>query len=79
MTPTFIVSSNINAVAHQDETLTVRFNNGSVYEYESVPHSVFAALVAAESPGKFFYAFVRKAYANKVLEHDPFQTESETA
>lgn len=40
-------------------TLEVEFSNGGVYRHKKVPPEVYAALVKAESPGKFFGATIR--------------------
>lgn len=35
------------------EVLWVRFHSGGIYEYQGVPKSVFDALCASDSPGRF--------------------------
>lgn len=43
-------------------TLEVKFVNGSVYRYFDVPAGVFAALLSAESAGRYFNASIRTRY-----------------
>jgi hypothetical protein len=43
--------------------------------YDNVDFSVYHALTAAESVGKFFNAFVRKSYPYQKLDYDPFAKE----
>lgn len=61
------VSSNIKGGKYNITTkkLEVTFNNGTVYEYEDVPHEVFAELNLAESQGKYFNTNIAKKYVYK--------------
>lgn len=61
------VSSNIKGGKYNITTkkLEVTFNNGMIYEYEDVPHEVFAELNLAESQGKYFNANIAKKYVYK--------------
>lgn len=43
-------------------TLEVEFAQGRVYQYYDVPEHVYAALLAAESQGKFFNEHIRSRY-----------------
>ena len=54
-------SSNIKSVGYEAGILEIEFIVGSVYQY-NVPESVYTALMAAESVGKFFSANIRKQY-----------------
>lgn len=56
-----VSSSNLSAVGYDTTTQTLRvaFNNGSLYEYSSVPASVHAGLMAASSHGSYFDAHVK--------------------
>lgn len=38
----------------ENSSLEVEFHGGRVYEYFDVPESVFQALIASDSAGKFF-------------------------
>ena len=64
-----VTSSNIKAVGHdtKKKTLDVAFHSGSEYLYKDVPRSLYARLLKAKSPGKFF---------NKHIKQDkPFEYE----
>jgi hypothetical protein len=58
-------SSNLMKGVYDTETkkLTLTFVNQGVYEYEDVPHEVFASLNLAESAGKFFNTNIKKNYS----------------
>jgi hypothetical protein len=58
-----VSSSNISAVAYDDETSTlgVRFLNGTEYHYSNVPPDVFEGLKSASSVGTYFDQNVKKA------------------
>jgi len=72
MQPTYVVSSNIDAVGYQHGELVVRFRSGVSYAYAGVNRSVFLALTNAESVGQFFHRFVRSKYGYRKLDYDPF-------
>lgn len=42
--------------------LTIRFNNGSVYEYYHVPEHVYSGLMSASSKGSYHYRHIRGHY-----------------
>lgn len=50
-------SSAIRSVGHdrQTATLEVEFQDGSVYRYPSVSRARYQGLLAAASPGRYFY------------------------
>lgn len=73
MVPTFLTSANLATAGWEEDTLFLVFKGGDAYRYDAVPHSVFAALCAAESSGQFFHRFIRSKYAYKKLEHNPFE------
>ena len=58
-----VTSSNLAAVGYDEatKTLEVEFKNGTIYEYYSVPMSVYAGLMSAPSAGKYFNAHVKDA------------------
>jgi len=67
-----INSSNL-AEAHYREknsTMTIRFHNGDIYEYQDVPKDVFLELVdkTLESPGRFFTEKIRSNPIYKVTK-----------
>jgi hypothetical protein len=67
ITEVVVSSSNLNrAIYNLDENhLSIEFNNGSIYEYESVPLEVFENFKKAESQGKFFNTNISKIYKYK--------------
>lgn len=58
-------SSNIDAIAYEEEssTLFIRFNDGSEYEYYDVPMSIYEDFLNADSKGKFGHAHIYKNYS----------------
>ena len=50
-----------------DNSLIAEFKNGTQYEYEKVPHDVYAAFRLSESQGKFFNTKISKVYKYKKL------------
>ena len=62
-----VKSSYLKSVGYENGTLEIEFINGAVFEYYSIPASLYAELMQAESPGRFFidnikdvsYAFAR--------------------
>lgn len=55
MQRTSVSSSNLSSVGYdaQSATLEVAFHNGGVYQYDGVPASTYAALMAASSHGSY--------------------------
>lgn len=60
-------SSNLKKGVYDTVTkkLTVTFSNDMRYEYDEVPHDVFAELNLAESQGKYFNQKIAKGYTYK--------------
>lgn len=58
-------SKNIAAVRYDEETETlfVKFNYGTTYEYLNVPKTEYDALMAAESKGKYHHLKIKSQYA----------------
>lgn len=56
-------SSNLAAVGYNSssQTLRIRFNDGSLYEYSGVPEHVHNGLLSAPSKGRYFDQQVKKA------------------
>lgn len=65
-----IKSSNLkSATYHTDaKTLSVTFQNGSIYEYYDVPWEVFTKLRRSESQGKFLNTHINKEYKYKKVK-----------
>lgn len=64
-----INSSNIIRTEYDtaDKTMITEFKNGTRYEYEEVPHSVYAEFRLSESQGKYFNSKISKVYKYKKL------------
>lgn len=60
-----VISSELQAVAYDDQglILEIEFRNGRIYRYQPVPESIYRALMAAESKGRFFNALIRDKYS----------------
>lgn len=79
-----VESSNLSAVRWSDNesilvndhTLDVMFTDGRVYEYRGVPESVYRALLAAPSKGKFLHQRVKWAYPYAQISGTPARRRS---
>lgn len=65
-----IQSSNLKEANYhtEDESLTVTFNNGSIYEYNKVPWSKFTKFRMSESQGKYFNENIARSHDYKKLK-----------
>jgi hypothetical protein len=65
-----IQSSNIKFASFNTEnkTLTITFNNGTIYEYYNFSWEIFAKFRMAESQGKFFNTEINGKYEYKKVE-----------
>lgn len=64
-----VISSNISALAHDDdETLYIRFNSGAVYAYDGVTVTKFLLMLGADSVGKFFHAQIKKVHTGRLID-----------
>lgn len=61
----FVTSSNIEAVGHDEDSLTLRiwFLNGSVYDYYGVNRLEFEALRDAPSVGSYLNRNIKGQYS----------------
>lgn len=59
-----ISSSNLVSVGYDalSETLEIEFNSGSVYQYYNVSRSIYEALLAAPSAGRFFAYQIKNVF-----------------
>jgi len=66
-----IESSNLILTEYDSETkkLITQFKNGMRYEYEEVPHNIYAQFRLSESQGKFFNTQISKAYKYKKIDN----------
>ena len=49
----------------ESKQMIVEFKNGQRYEYEEVPHKVYAEFRQSESQGKYFNSKISKTYKYK--------------
>lgn len=59
-----VQSSNLAGVGYDPlaAVLTIAFHGDRVYQYFRVPISIYWGLLRAESPGKFFHAYIRNQF-----------------
>lgn len=63
---TYVISTNINAIAINGNNLIIKFNNGAIYEFENAAKE-FTNLINSSSKGKYFYQYIRNKYPyNKI-------------
>jgi hypothetical protein len=62
-----VSSSAISSVGYDRKanTLELEFSSGGVYDYYEVPPKVYAALMAAESKGRFVSERIRGQYRSE--------------
>ena len=62
-----VSSSAISSVGYdpKEEVLELEFSSGGVYAYYEVPPEVYAALMAAESKGRFISEEIRGRYESE--------------
>lgn len=62
MNRTAVSSSNLKAVGydHSTCTLEIEFKDGGLYQYFSVPETVYSCLMSASSHGSYFAAYIKK-------------------
>lgn len=62
-----VTSSNIEAIGHDPDAneLHVKFASGQTHIYENVGAATHAALMAADSIGKYFHANIRSAFNSR--------------
>jgi hypothetical protein len=65
-----IESSNLKSTEYDSESkkLVVEFKNGFKYEYDDVPHNIYAQFRLSESQGKFFNTQISKTFKYKKLD-----------
>jgi hypothetical protein len=55
-------SSNISGVAHDGQSLWVKFLNGTLYRYPTAGADLHAGMVAAKSAGQYFHKHIKSAH-----------------
>jgi hypothetical protein len=65
-----IESSNLVKTIYDSETkkMITEFKNGVKYEYDEVPHNIYAQFRLSESQGKYFNSNISKTYKYKKLD-----------
>lgn len=66
-----VKSSNLASVGYDSDskTLEIEFNNGGLYQYFSVPESIYNGLMAASSKGSYFDQYIKKgSYSYKRIK-----------
>ncbi len=60
----WVSSSNIRSIGYDSssETLEIEFHSGDVYQYFSVPQSIYKALMSASSHGSFLARHIKGQY-----------------
>lgn len=58
-----VESSNIEAIAYENETLYVKYLNGSVYKFYKVPKQIYDGFLAAPSKGQFMNNRIKGAFS----------------
>ena len=61
-------SSNIEQIAHKDNSLYVWYKSGNLYEYLDVPVETYTKLLESESKGRFMNSEVKGKFKYKKLE-----------
>lgn len=62
-------SSNLKSVGYNeiDNTLEIEFNDSSVYQYLSVPASIYKELMSAPSHGSYFHKRIKDNYTTRKI------------
>ena len=55
-------STHLASIAHEGNTLEVRFKNGNVYSYSGVPRESYLKLLSSPSPGTTFNALIKNKF-----------------
>ncbi len=55
-------SSSVRSVGWSDGTLELEYVNGSIYQYDDVPQTTFAGLLAAPSIGAYVNTHIKPYY-----------------
>lgn len=67
---TKVVSANLDEVEYnpQDNTLSIKFKNGSTYVYHEAHERDYHNLITADSAGKYFNSHIRDRYKSTKIE-----------
>lgn len=61
----YVSSSDLSSIGYDEssQVLEIEFNNGGIYQYESVPPSVYQDLINASSIGQYFHRSIKNVYS----------------
>lgn len=58
-----VISSNLESVGYEYDTLYIRFKHGGLYAYYNVPVEIYHALLNSPSKGEYFHAKIKNIYS----------------
>lgn len=60
-----VSSSNISSIGYDPEsqTLEIAFHDGSVYQYDGVPQSIYDGIMDASSHGQYLHQYIKGRYS----------------
>jgi hypothetical protein len=70
-----VKSSMFASIAHDGDTLEVKFNNGATYRHSGVTPDVFNAMLNAPSAGKYYNENIRGKFAHAKQDAEVTQSE----
>jgi hypothetical protein len=64
-----VSSSNISSIGYDPTTqvLEVEFNDGSIYQYDGVPQSVYDDFINASSHGQYLHQHIKDVYPHRKI------------
>lgn len=59
-----VSSESIRSIGYEAgiQTLEIEFIHGGIYQYYSVPQSIYDQMMTAESKGKYFHIHINRIY-----------------
>lgn len=57
-----VKSSNISGIAHDGQSLWVKFLNGTLYRYPTAGADLHTGMLTAESAGQYFHKHIKSAH-----------------
>jgi hypothetical protein len=64
---TFAYSTNIKRIQYESPDMIITFKQGRRYRFKDVPEAIFEAMKTADSPGKYYFNNIQKAYQYEEL------------
>jgi hypothetical protein len=64
-----VSSSNISSIGYEPESqvLEIEFHDGSIYQYDGVPQSVYEGLMNASSHGQYLHQHIKDRYPHRKI------------